>query len=140
MIRDLAASGVSSIFVLMLGAAPYAAADPAAPSADLSGQWQSSDYECPAGVKHTEQLQITQSGSHISAVKTLGDDCVKTGHESFVGTVSGNSGKVRSWLGAVGYDPILSTSDENLVIKDANTFTVSGVGNNLTVTRVTTSN
>src|SRR6478609_6100023 len=94
---------------LVLGAAPCAAADPASPGVNLSGLWQSSDYECPAGTKHTERLQITQDGTHISAMKTLGDDCIQTGHESFSGTVTGNSGKVRSWLGAPGYQPILAS-------------------------------
>lgn len=125
---------------LVLGSAPCAAADPASPGVNLSGSWQTSDYECPTGVKHTERLQITQDGTHISAVKTLGDNCIPTGHESFSGTVTGNSGKVQSWLGAPGYQPVLSSSDEDLVILDANTFKVSGTGNNLTATRVTNSN
>jgi hypothetical protein len=94
----------------------------------------------PSGHKHTEELKITQTGTHISAVTTLGDDCVPTGHESFNGTVTGNSGKVRSWLGTPGSQPILSYSDEDLKILDANRFTVSGTGNNLKVTRVTTPN
>lgn len=140
MVRFIAVLGWPLIFALVPGAAPCAAADPASPGVNLSGLWQSSDYECPAGIKHTEGLQITQDGTHISAVKTLGDDCVPTGHESFNGTVTGNSGKVRSWLGAPGDQPILSASDEDLVILDANTFTVSGPGNNLKVTRVTTPN
>jgi hypothetical protein len=124
---------------LVLGAAPCATADPASPGVNLSGLWQSSDYECPGGTKHTERLQITQDGTHVSAVKTVGDDCIQTGHESFSGTVTGNSGKVRSWLGAPGHQPILASGDDNLVILDANTFTVHGPGNNLKVTRVTTS-
>ena len=140
MARIVAGLGWPLIFPLVLGAPPCAAADPAGPGVNLSGLWQSSDYECPAGIKHTERLQITQDGTHISAVKTLGDDCVPTGHESFNGTVTGNSGKVRSWLGSPGYQPILSPSEEDLAIRDANTFTVSGPGNNLTVTRVTTPN
>ena len=110
---------------------------------NLSGLWQSSDYECPAGVKHTERVQITQDGTHISAVKTLGDDCVPTGHESFTGTVTGNSGKVQYWGAQPGSQPTLSSSQDNLVILDANTFTASGtaiVETILRYTRVTTAN
>lgn len=109
-------------------------------SVNLSGAWTSSDYECPGGTKHTEQLQITQNGSQISAVKTAGDDCVPTGHESFRGTITGNSVKVAFWLGAPGYQPILSPANEDLVIQDANTFVMSGPGGNYQVTRIATSN
>ncbi len=123
-------------------AAPLLALSPAMAHADvnLSGPWQSSDYECPAGTKHTERLQITQDGTHISAVKTLGDDCVPTGHESFNGTVTGNSGKLRFWTGAPGYQPILGADDEDLVIRDANTFVMSGPAGNYKLTRATTPN
>jgi hypothetical protein len=123
-------------------AAALLALSPAVVRADvnLTGQWQSSDYECPAGVKHTERLQITQTGTQISAVKTLGDDCVPTGHESFNGTVTGNSGKVRVWGAQPGSQPTLGSS-EDLVILDANTFKVSSAwAPTLHVTRVTTQN
>jgi hypothetical protein len=126
-------------------AAPLLALSPAVAQADvnLTGMWQSSDYDCPAGVKHTERLQITQNGTQISAVKTLGDNCVPTGHESFHGTVTGNSGKVQYWGGQPGSQPTLSSTQDNLVIVDANTFTVSGaaiVESILRYTRVTTAN
>ena len=127
------------VTALALAAAPCATADPASPGVDLSGKWQSSDYECPQGVKHTEQVRITHDGTYISAVKLQGDECVGTGHESFNGTVTGNSGKVRSWIGAAGMQPILS-SEGDLKILDANTFTVNCPGNNIKLTRVTTPN
>jgi hypothetical protein len=106
---------------------------------NLSGSWTSSDYECPGGTKHTEQLLITQNGAQISAVKTAGDDCVPTGHESFHGTVTGNSGKVAFWLGAPGYQPILTAANEDLTIQDANTVLMSGPGGNYKLTRIATS-
>jgi hypothetical protein len=102
--------------------------------------WVSSDYQCPGGTKHNEQLLITQNGSLISAVKTAGDDCVPTGHESFTGTVTGNSGMMRFWTGAPGVQPFLGAANEELVIQDANTFFLSGPAGNYTVTRATTSN
>jgi uncharacterized protein YgiM (DUF1202 family) len=107
---------------------------------NLSGPWVSSDYQCPGGTKHNEQLLITQNGSQISAVKTAGDDCVPTGHESFTGTVTGNSGMMRFWTGAPGVQPFLGAANEKLVIQDANTFVRSGPAGNYTVTRATTSN
>lgn len=88
---------------------------------NLSGEWESSDYECPAGIKHTERLQITQIETHISATKTLGDDCVPTGHESFSGTVGLTSGGVRLWVGTPGGQPSLGPN-ANLKVLDANTF------------------
>jgi len=92
---------------------------------NLSGDWESSDYECPANVKHTERVRITQEGAHISAVKTDGDDCVPTGHESFNGTVVGKSGTVRYWTATPGGQPTLGPADVNLTVQDANTFTLS---------------
>jgi hypothetical protein len=106
---------------------------------NLSGTWVSSDYECPGGTKHTEQLQITQNGAQISAVKTAGDDCVPTGHESFNGTVIGNSGMMRFWTGAPGYQPVLGAANESLMIQDANTVVMSGPAGNYKLTRATTS-
>jgi hypothetical protein len=99
---------------------------------NLSGPWVSSDYQCPGGTKHNEQLLITQNGSLISAVKTAGDDCVPTGHESFTGTVTGNSGMMRFWTGAPGVQPFLGAANEELVIQDANTFFLSGPAGNYT--------
>jgi hypothetical protein len=107
---------------------------------NLSGPWVSSDYECPGGTKHTERLLITQNGTQISAVKTAGDDCVPTGHESFRGTVTGNSGKVQFWTGLPGIQPILGADNESLVIQDANTFVMSGPAGNYKLTRATTPN
>lgn len=92
--------------------------------ANLSGEWESSDYECPANVKHTERVRITQTGTHISAVKTVGDDCVPAEHESFNGTVSRTSGTVRYWTGLPGGQPTLGTDNVNLEIHDANTFSL----------------
>jgi hypothetical protein len=104
---------------------------------NLSGPWVSSDYQCPGGTKHTEQLLISQTGSQISAVKTAGDDCVPTGHESFTGTLTGNPAMMRFWTGAPGFQPVLGAPDEKLVIQDANTFLLSGPAGNYTVTRAT---
>lgn len=111
---------------------------------DLSGQWESSDYECPAGVKHTERVRITQDGTHISAVKTVGDDCVPAGHESFNGTVARTSGTVRYWTGLPGGQPTLGTANVNLTIQNANAFsltcpaTLFSANCNLKFTRSTT--
>ncbi len=113
--------------------------------ANLSGEWESNDYECPAGVKHTERLRIAQDGTHISAVKTLGDDCVPTGHESFSGNVTGKVGSVRLWTATPGGQPTLGSADLELTIQDANTFTLTCPatlfsGCKYKVTRVTTPN
>jgi hypothetical protein len=111
---------------------------------NLSGEWESSDYECPAGIKHSERLRITQDGTRISAVKTAGDDCVPTGHESFSGTVVGTSGMVRLWTATPGGQPTLGADNVNLVIQDANTFsltcpaTLSASNCNIKLTRATT--
>jgi hypothetical protein len=111
---------------------------------NLSGEWETSDYECPVGVKHTERLRITQDSTRVSAVKTLGDDCVPTGHESFNGTVNvtGTFGTVRLWTAPPGGQPTL-VDNVNLVSQDANTFSLScpatlfSQGCNYKVTRTT---
>jgi hypothetical protein len=55
---------------------------------DLSGRWVSGGINCPATVFHTESVEIVQTGTHISATKALGDDYVRAGHPSFIGTVT----------------------------------------------------
>jgi hypothetical protein len=82
----------------------------------------------------------------ISAVKTVGDDCVPTGHESFSSTVVGTSGMVRLWTAPPGGPATLGADNVNLVSQDANTFSLScpatlfSRGCNYKVTRATTPN
>jgi len=52
-------------------------------SEDISGIWTSSDYQCPAGVEHTEKIKIEKHGSVYTAIKLIGDDCVPTGYVTF---------------------------------------------------------
>lgn len=104
-------------------------------SADLSGEWESSDYECARKKDITERVRITQDGNRISAVKITGDDCVKAGHETFTGTITGTTGIVGFWLGQPGGQPVQSPPDTKLTVKDADTLVLSGPAD-YTFTRV----
>ena len=71
-----------------------------------------------------------ETGSHIVATKTAGDDCVHTGHVSFLGTMSGKTGVVGFWTASEGGTPGLGQQTQPLQVENANRFTVEfpGVG------------
>ena len=62
-------------------------ADTKSDALDLSGEWSSSEYQCPVGVDHDELIRITQRGTAIEARKIVGDNCVPTGHVTFAGAL-----------------------------------------------------
>lgn len=52
---------------------------------NLTGNWHTSDYECPLGVKNIELVAVAHEGERIVATKITGDDCVPAGFETFSG-------------------------------------------------------
>ena len=125
-----AGSSIVLAVLVAVGAALLAGCGGSATSTDLSGQWTSDQYTCPIGIPHHETVSIVQTGSHIVATKMVGDDCVHTGHVSFLGTMSGKTGIVGFWTASKGGTPGLGQQTQPLQVENANRFTVEfpGVG------------
>jgi hypothetical protein len=123
-------SSIALAVLVAVGAALLAGCGSSATSTDLSGQWTSNQYTCPSGIPHHETVSIVETGSHIVATKTAGDDCVHTGHVSFLGTMSGKTGVVGFWTASEGGTPGLGQPTQPLQVENANRFTVEfpGVG------------
>ena len=58
------------------------------PVPDLTGIWESSDYQCPFGTFHTEQISIIHTNNNLVARKITGDPCVPAGDITFEGSFS----------------------------------------------------
>ncbi len=58
---------------------------------DLTGEWLGKGYQCPAGVKHDEIIEIKHNleTGEIVATKITGDNCVTAGNTTFTGIFSG---------------------------------------------------
>jgi hypothetical protein len=74
---------------------------------NIHGIWRTSNYQCPAGVHHTEEIRIVQHGESVVATKITGDDCVRAGHVTFAGTLHGTSGEVSIYTSYPGVTPTL---------------------------------
>ena len=60
---------------------------PAPAEFTLTGEWASSNYECPVGLTHDETITIDQRGLSFTATKITGDECVTAGHVTFYGAL-----------------------------------------------------
>lgn len=58
---------------------------------DLTGEWLGKGYQCPAGVKHDEMIEISHNleTGEVVATKITGDDCVTAGNITFTGIFDG---------------------------------------------------
>ncbi len=90
---------------------------------DLTGIWESHDYECPHGTKHTELVTIRHSGERLWATKITGDDCVPAGYETFSGRLpQGATIAAIRWTTGSPRSPASSSTAGFLKIIDADTF------------------
>lgn len=95
---------------------------------DLTGKWESSDYECPAGTKHREVVSIKHVGEGIKAIKVTGDPCVPAGFETFSGRLpEGTSVAAITWTGGLPRAPASGTFPGFLEGIDANMFRAGSV-------------
>ena len=58
-------------------------------SVDLSGEWEGYGYSCTF-FQELEIIEITQNGTSVNAIKTIGDACVTKGNVTFQGVFSQN--------------------------------------------------
>ncbi len=101
----------------------------------LAGRWQSTGYQCPAGVIHHEVIDIAQHGSRLTATKVVGDKCVGSGHRTFQGVLTGTTGRVDCWLGSIGVTATIAVRNAPLTVLTPNKFTVAFAGDTITYTR-----
>jgi hypothetical protein len=102
---------------------------------DLNGTWAAKGYYCPAGVPHDETIQVVQTGSHVVGTKTVGDDCVKAGHVSFEGDLTGRTGQVKFWTSTPNVPPAIQAQPLTLQIADDDHFGVTFGSIPMTFTR-----
>lgn len=57
------------------------------------GDWHAEGYRCNNNTPNIEEVNIIMEGETFIAKKTLGDDCVTTGNETFRGTLPPNNKK-----------------------------------------------
>jgi hypothetical protein len=90
---------------------------------NLTGVWDSDDYECPYGTKHTERVSISHSGEDLIAIKITGDDCVPAGFETFRGRLpSGSQVAAITWTAGQPKEPASATLPGFLKIIDRDHF------------------
>ena len=96
------------------------------PVPDLSGIWESSDYQCPFGTFHTEQISIIHTNNNLVARKITGDPCVPAGDITFEGSFSEDT---NSLLMTVGLPPEPSSGKIPVQISliDHNSFHINGL-------------
>ena len=96
------------------------------PVLDLSGIWESSDYQCPFGTFHTEKISIQHTNNHLVARKITGDPCVPAGDITFEGSFSEDT---NSLLMTVGLPPEPSSGKIPVQISliDHNSFHINGL-------------
>ncbi len=105
----------------------------------LNGRWTSEQYTCPVDVAHHETFDLVQSGSHVVATKTVGDQCIAAGHVTFTATVKGNSGTAQFYVATPGGRPTLGSPNQPLHIVSAQQFTIGFAGaGTITYTRAPT--
>ena len=90
---------------------------------DLTGTYAAKGYFCPTGVPHDETVKVVQTGSHVIATKLVGDDCVKAGHVTFEGDLTGRHGQVRFWASVPDVEPSLGSQPLPLSVVDDDHFT-----------------
>jgi len=93
---------------------------------NLSGQWTTSQIQCPLGNYITETVTISHIGSQLSAVKVNGDACVPTGYTAFKGAYSQNGWELTCTAGEPG-KPASQQYPGTLNILNTNSLTACGV-------------
>ena len=96
------------------------------PVLDLSGIWESSDYQCPFGTFHREKISIQHTNNRLVARKITGDPCVPAGDITFEGSFSEDT---NSLLMTVGLPPEPSSGQIPVQIRmiDHNSFHINGL-------------
>ena len=112
--------------VLLLTATIASPLYAAAPAIDITGQWMSSDIQCPAGTNNSELLTVVSMADQVMAVKVSGDACVPAGYKLFQGTVNGKVGTVTCFGGTPSL-PLSASTQGVFFILDANTIKVCDV-------------
>lgn len=105
------------------------------------GPWHAEGYRCNDKTPAVEEVEIRMEGDTFIATKTLGDDCVLTGQETFRGTLPAdnknyNSNDRVSVVYKTGYAGSPSSGQANLTLQiiDKNTFK-GGMTMNITYRR-----
>jgi hypothetical protein len=67
------------------------------PLEDLSGEWEALGYECFEDRDLVEILSIHHEGNQLTAIKVIGDECVRSGDTTWVATVGPDAivGRIR---------------------------------------------
>jgi hypothetical protein len=88
--------------------------------------WIAYGYRCNAKTPPTEEVKITSVGDEFVAVKTLGDDCVTTNHETFraklMDKYNENTRIQSTWIVGNAFNPNSGKMGGSIQIKDIDTF------------------
>ena len=105
---------------------------------NLTGLWESRDYQCPWGVLHTELVEITHEGEKFVAIKVIGDECVPAGFESFTGRLPARAsvGAI-SWTTGLPLSPASGRAAGFLKVVDENSFVAGSESGDLVFRRQT---
>lgn len=107
--------------VLVFSTATYSLANAAAPVPDLTGQWMTSDIQCPVGKKNAELLTIVQLDKQVMAVKITESACVPAGYKLFQGPLTSIIETV-TCFGGTPLNPASTSTSGQLFVIDANTI------------------
>ena len=88
---------------------------------DISGVWNSSDYECPAGIQHIEKFKIVKNEDVYTAIKLVGDACVPAGFVTFVWDSNRNNCRI---FGGQASDPASVIGECSVSIENEENFVV----------------
>ena len=100
---------------------PTVAPEPKSATVNLSGTWESQDYQCPFGTYNLEIIQIQHTNGQIIAKKVTGDPCVPAENVTFQGIVSKDQNSVAFTVGTPA-DPAWNSVDVKLTLIDENAF------------------
>jgi len=94
------------------------------------GDWNAEGYTCNMNTPKIEKVKIHYEDDKVVAVKTLGDDCVTTGNETFNFKKKPDTKKYNtndtyqvSWVVGGAFNPNSGRTGGNIWILDKNTFT-----------------
>lgn len=90
--------------------------------AGLSGVWIGQNFQCPVGVSRQEEVQVSQVGERLEALKLTGDDCVPAGELTFHGTADA----LQCVIG-VPENPASASYQGALLIIDEDSFEACGI-------------
>jgi len=100
---------------------PTVVPEPKSATVNLSGTWESPDYQCPFGTYHLEIIRIQHTNGQITAIKVTGDPCVPAENVTFQGIVSKDQNSVAFTVGTPS-DPAWNTVDVKVTLIDENAF------------------